>query len=403
MIDHVSVSWSTDENLSPTHDSGDVSVQWSLITEALHNSNHSKGNHGYGSLINGGDFSFHHNLYADNRSRNPRPQEGGSDPTRLDFVNNVIYNPGDKFGYGGADTMFLNFVGNYGVSGPNTTENDLFVSGSVNTEIYQSGNFMDLNKDGVLNGANGGWSDFDGPLTQNNTARFDLPPVTTQSAPAALASVLANAGASLVRDAVDSRIIGDALSYGTSGAHIDSQNQVGGWPTLLSGTPPMDVDHDGMPDQWELDHGLNPNSSSGNPDYNGDFDSDGFTNLEEYLNDIGAFPATTPLDFAAGSNNRYAQIDNWEHNWQPSRFDLARIHQGSVVVDAVGQHAGTLLIAPDAGNNATLSITSGWLNVAEAVEVGSATGEGTLAMSGAGTLFAPYRHRGGDGRVERVG
>src|SRR5262249_3544672 len=42
IIDHVSASWSTDEVLSVSHASTNVTVQWSLITEALHNSNHSK-------------------------------------------------------------------------------------------------------------------------------------------------------------------------------------------------------------------------------------------------------------------------------------------------------------------------------------------------------------------------
>src|SRR5215211_6792546 len=71
ILDHVSASWSTDEVLSLTHGSTNVTVQWSLITEALHNSNHSKGNHGYGSIIHGGETTLHHNLYAHNRSRNP--------------------------------------------------------------------------------------------------------------------------------------------------------------------------------------------------------------------------------------------------------------------------------------------------------------------------------------------
>ncbi len=74
MIDHVSASWRIDEVLSVTYNSSNVSVQWSLITEALRDGGHPKGDHSYGSLINGGDFTYSHNLYADNDSRNPRPQ-----------------------------------------------------------------------------------------------------------------------------------------------------------------------------------------------------------------------------------------------------------------------------------------------------------------------------------------
>ena len=50
IVDHCSASWGIDEQLS-TWKSKNVTVQWCLITEALHNSHHSKGNHGFGSLI----------------------------------------------------------------------------------------------------------------------------------------------------------------------------------------------------------------------------------------------------------------------------------------------------------------------------------------------------------------
>ena len=302
ILDHVSASWSTDEVLSPTSNSGNVTVQWSMISEALHNSNHSKGNHGYGSLINGGDYTFHHNLYAHNRSRNPRPQEGGDLPTRLDFVNNVIYNPGDKYGYGGGDEeVFMNFVGNYGISGPNTTENDLYVASSLENVIYQSGNFMDLNRNGVLDGQSNGLGDFDGTFTQSGT-RFDLPLVTTQTAPEALAAVLDGAGASLARDAVDARVINTVLSYGTLGAHLNSQSQVGGWPALASGVAPLDTDQDGMSDEYEEVFGLNKLDNS---DRNA-IGSNGYTVLENYLNFLAA---GLPIPSLAGDYNNDDAVD----------------------------------------------------------------------------------------------
>jgi pectate lyase len=64
---------------------------------------------------------------------------------------------------------------------------------------------------------------------------------------------------------------------------IDSQDTVGGWPILKSENARKDTDRDGMPDEWEIMHGLDPN----NPlDRNADPDVDGFTNLEVYLNTI---------------------------------------------------------------------------------------------------------------------
>jgi hypothetical protein len=62
---------------------------------------------------------------------------------------------------------------------------------------------------------------------------------------------------------------------------IDSQDEVGGWPILNSQAPVRDTDRDGMPDEWERAHGLDPTSATdGAQDHNGD----GYTNLEEYLN-----------------------------------------------------------------------------------------------------------------------
>src|SRR5262249_38070565 len=114
------------------------------------------------------------------------------------------------------------------------------------------------------------------------TSPFEVPPVRTTSAIAALEAVLATAGASLPkRDSVDKRIVSEVRSH--KGAIIDSQEQVGGWPELKPAIAPKDSDGDGMPDGWERRNGLNPFDAS---DANRDHDGDGYTNIEEYLNGI---------------------------------------------------------------------------------------------------------------------
>ena len=73
IVDHCSASWSVDEALSPSGALRDVTVQWSIIAEALNHSIHSKGAHGYGSLVRAvGGVTLHHNLWAHNTARNPR-------------------------------------------------------------------------------------------------------------------------------------------------------------------------------------------------------------------------------------------------------------------------------------------------------------------------------------------
>ncbi|MBW8859015.1 MAG: hypothetical protein JF570_04600, partial [Caulobacter sp.] len=119
ILDHISSSWSIDESLSVTQKVTpevkpltNVTVQWSLISESLNHSIHEKGEHGYGSLIQGSygaRYSFHHNLWAHHEARMPRigNYAGAKDDPEgitLDFRDNVFYNWGQ-----GATTDFYNW------------------------------------------------------------------------------------------------------------------------------------------------------------------------------------------------------------------------------------------------------------------------------------------------------
>ena len=291
IIDHVSSSWSVDECLSATW-STNITVQWCVISESMKNSCHVKGAHGYGSLLrygNGG-VTYHHNLYADHDSRNPRP----GDNIHLDFVNNLIYNWGGTCGYNAEDTAdnlltgftnVLNYSSNFFLAGPSTSGHltvafDSGVTNSTQCQIFQSGNYIDGNKDTNYNGSDTGWAMFATPYTQLGT-RFLAPQVTTDSPEGAYERVLAFAGASAARDAVDHRVVTQVRTH--NGAIINSQNDVGGWPTLNSTALPVDSDNDAIPDYWELALGLNPNSTNHNH-----LNPDGYTDLENYLNWLAA-------------------------------------------------------------------------------------------------------------------
>jgi pectate lyase len=277
IVDHCSTSWGIDESLSVTG-AQDVTVQRCMIAEALHESHHHKGNHGYGSLINGDRISFHHNIYAHNRSRNPRP--GGSDDHPnliLDFRNNLIYNWGDRAGYNGEDPIRLNYIGNYLEPGPSTRDRDYaFSIGGKATRMYLEDNFLAGHD--AANQDN--WLMVRGQAEQNRAREpFPVPAVQTQSPKQAHDSLLEDCGAILPeRDAVDKRVI-ETIKTG-AGEHINSQTEVGGWPELKSAPAPKDTDNDGMPDDWETQHGLNPEQ----PGNNEDPDGDGYTNIEEFLN-----------------------------------------------------------------------------------------------------------------------
>jgi pectin methylesterase-like acyl-CoA thioesterase len=287
IADHVSASWSVDETLSVT-ESNNVTVQWSLITESMKNSCHIKGAHGYGSLIRyaNGVITYHHNLYAHHDSRNPRL----GDNIGLDFVNNIIYDWGSEAGYSGDNTEGtprLNYVGNYLVAGPSTPSSKrsrAFSGGGTSTQIYQSNNAIDSNLNGAHDGQDTQWSMFIGSYTKQQPGRFSFPQVGTDDAPTAYERVLNLAGHSLVRDAVDTRIVSEVRNEG--GHHINSENEVGGWPALNSLTPPVDTDQDGIPDAWENDHGLNALDAADGAAIT----TSGYSNLELYLNDLVPFP-----------------------------------------------------------------------------------------------------------------
>ena len=90
-----------------------------------------------------------------------------------------------------------------------------------------------------------------------------MEPVTTTSAAQAKIDVLADAGASYPkRDIIDTRIVNDVLNK-TGHSIVDTNSQPeGGWPALNSLPALTDSDHDGMPDIWEISHGLDPNDAN---------------------------------------------------------------------------------------------------------------------------------------------
>ena len=113
------------------------------------------------------------------------------------------------------------------------------------------------------------------------TARPDWAEAADETAAQAEARVLVHAGAGPVRDAVDARIIEGVRSR--TGRVINSQSDVGGWPVLEAGSPWIDSDGDGMPDDWETARGLDPRDPN---DGVSDRDGDGFTELEDWLNSL---------------------------------------------------------------------------------------------------------------------
>ncbi|MFH6956912.1 pectinesterase family protein [Flavobacterium aquidurense] len=317
IVDHCSMSWSTDECVS-FYQNENFTLQWCIISESLRNSVHAKGAHGYGGVWGGKNASFHHNLLAHHDSRNPRLGEYANDifakTDLVDIRNNVIYNWGGNSCYGG-DAMNVNLVNNYWKPGPGTSnstkERILSTGRSLETtsplygiwgKYYVDGNYVvgsdRASKDNWTYGVYSQFHSSQLPVSDadKEEVKIEAPhpfgEITTHSATKAFELVLENAGANLYRDTVDKRAVDDTRSgkatimnggNGSTNGYIDTPSATGGWPDLPSGEAPEDTDGDGMPDKWEIEKGLNPASSA-----DGNLKTvDGvYTNVEVYINSL---------------------------------------------------------------------------------------------------------------------
>lgn len=322
IIDHCSTSWGMDENISlyrhmrPSADGStrikdpakNITIQWTISSEALD----ARG-HAFGGTWGGNPSTFHHNLFASNTARNP--SIGMSGP--FDFRNNVIFNWRHRSIDGGDETSEINLINNYFRPGPATNDNirDVFARIEQRSmyspgnawaagdwyekeadrpgKWYVAGNVMDGNE--AL--TNDNWLGMrlkDAGIVGEeakkeagvNTPFVGWPVAPHHTAEEAFEAVLAKAGATLPkRDAVDTRVV-EMVRTGkptTETGIIKEIAEVGGYPELTydPAQVPVDSDGDGMPDEWETKHGLDPNDPT---DGAKDSDGDGYTNVEEYLN-----------------------------------------------------------------------------------------------------------------------
>jgi pectate lyase len=403
IMDHISSSWSVDEVFScSTNAAGltNVTVQWSMITEALNNSIHGKGAHGYGALIRGcydEKYTYHHNLWAHNASRNPRPGNydstvsGGhpyyEDPCGLlfDFRNNVIYNwSGSRPGYD-ADLDSVcryNYVGNYAKLGPQSSAGYLYAAGCKYFRGYYAGNYYNgsyATDDWTRVSWNGTWTAAQ-KTAYKMSVPFDAGTIETDTALNAYTRVLSHAGASLPhRDPVDTRVANE-VATGT-GQIIDTQGQVGGWPTLNSLPAPLDTDRDGMPDAWETARGLNPTNAA-DRNYH-DLSAD-YTNLEVYLNSLipdGTYGSPFASDFVIIAKRRVGRTvfdydckvvltNNSQQDASVTGFELLDVPANMSLLDATVSDFGDIAAGGSATSNDTCTFRVDRSQAIDASQVG---------------------------------
>jgi pectate lyase len=313
VIDHCSMSWSTDEAFS-VYEGDSTTLQWNLIGPPLNYSYHFETgdtdyeHHGYGGIWGGQHATMHHNLFVHCNSRTPR--FNGSRYTHpagfenCDFRNNVIYDWGENNVYAGEGGNY-NIVNNYYKPGPSTKPavrarllNPYKLEKGNNPlpygKFFLTGNYQDASAEVTARNWRGvdmnGGTRADTALAKATTP-FDLGPVATQSAQEAYALVLEKAGATRpARDTLDQRMVREVRTR--TGRIIDVQGgyphgtpyavSQKAWPVLAQSPAPLDTDHDGMPDAWETAHKLNPKD----PADRAKIGSDGYPMLEVYLGEL---------------------------------------------------------------------------------------------------------------------
>jgi len=322
MVDHVSASWGLDENMSMyrheyNDSTGTVDQKLGTVNITIQNSVFSESldtwNHAFGSTLGGENCSFIRDLWADNAGRNPSVGWNGI----FNFANNVVFNWVHRSIDGGDYRAMFNIINNYFKPGPagsktNNVGHRILKPESGRSKLkyhvfgrcYVNGNIMEGYDNITKNNWDGGVQVEEDPNTGGYTdfmkvdKPLPMPAFTIIPAKEAYAYVLDNAGATLPRrDPVDTRIVEqvrsgkityspDVVAPTTQFQHrrmpLDSYkqgiitdiSQVGGYPQY-KGAPYKDSDSDGMPDDWEIKHGLNPN-------------------IEEYLNSLVNIKNVTP-------------------------------------------------------------------------------------------------------------
>ena len=365
IFDHMSVTWGVDETFSMNPDSGQVidniTIQNTVIAQGLDRLGHSAG--GLMTLGEGSRFSIVKSLFADNVTRNPKVRGEN------EFINNVIYGY-ETAGYIMGDTVNMsshaNAIGNYFIEGP-VDGSSPFASGTPQFEIYGADNWVDGDRDGLLDGSR--ITTYPGATVA--ATPFAFPTTASMTAQQAVSFVTQHAGPTITRDEVDTRIMQGVLSYGTLGGVILRDTDL--FPTFAAPRVAFgrlaDTDNDGMPDGWERSRGLNPASATDWKTLSG-----GYTNLELYLNELGANETASRWTVASGT---WGGAGSWSGG--VPTFSTAAAVSGTSGL-ATGQALARRLSIGDGGPG-RLNVTGGSLDIFERLHLGPSS-DGTLSITG---------------------
>jgi autotransporter-associated beta strand protein len=392
MLDHMSIEFAQYDNVDDVYSKTGGSGVYENIATTFQNSI-------IGDPIPGQQFNVHqegssvtylNNIWANSHNRSALAKGD------TQFVNNVVYDYAAGYTTGNSSgTYKYDLINNYFIAGPSTTSaGDAFYQLDSNQSAYSSGNLLDGNKDGLLNGSSvtpGGVT----TLTSYYSPETALLP--TLSATAAVAFDTAHAGdvftsnGTLTRDQVDAQVVSQVLSNGTTGSILGSEADDGlpngGFGNLGNATVGANT-LDTVPFAWLTAHGLSTTNAAQlllkNPL--------GYLMIEQYAQEVQDQYVTQVWGNASGewSNGAWGGAGA-----VPGIYDHAAI-QGTGTADAAITISGTdaanaFSVAvggngPAGGAGESLTISGGSLTVQDTIYLG-ALNNATMTMTG-GTVRA---------------
>ncbi|ACX75599.1 hypothetical protein Fisuc_2012 [Fibrobacter succinogenes subsp. succinogenes S85] len=282
IVDHCSVELAPWNNFGGSSDNADyrvtgITVQNSLIANPIGQQ--------FGAHIESidGTWAWYYNAFVNTHNRNPL------DKINDIFVNNILYNFEAGYTTHTSAKFKHDIVNNYFVYGPEG-KNEWFQV-DKNQSIYASGNLIDKNRDGVLNGGPTSIYYYQGPGEELKNPWNEL---TTKgpmmSAASAWRYVTSQSGV-LPYDDIDSLIWHQVGTLGKEGALVKSVGAMGlktnnGWGEVIAGKAATDSDKDGMPDYFEEAMGYDTAKDDAMTK-----ESDGYVRIEKYINWLGAMHA----------------------------------------------------------------------------------------------------------------
>ena len=382
ILDHVSAEYSQYDNIDAVGSNGvaNLTVQNSMLADPIHAQY-------FNMHTEGTNVTYLAYLWANSGGRNPLAKSNSQ------FVNNAVYNYGYAYTTGNSAGVFkYDILNNYFITGANTnTASDTWYQLDSNQSAFASGNMLDSNKDGVLNGSASAPGGLNILSAEYFSSTKNLPTLTAAQAyaftVAHAGSMFNNGNGTFGRDEVDTQIVSQVQSLGTAGSRYNAEKDTGnsnnGWGADVIGASPANT-LDTVPFAWLTSHGLSTTNAADLLKKN----ALGYAMIEQYASEVADQYATQTWTNSSG-----AWVSGAWSSTAPGSYDHAYVvgngaSNGAATIS--GSDNATAFSLNIGGNGPaageSLTVSGGSLNVQSNIILGDQN-NASLNISN-GTVFA---------------